>query len=85
MKDSGARPDHSQRNAAANKKTYRQKTGRHLPNDRNVFSKDTNGKTTACTKILAASQPKEADGSILLHEKRKTWEMVLPDLTIGAK
>lgn len=50
MKDSGARPDHSQRNAAANKKTYRQKTGRHLPNDRNVFSKDTNGKTTACTK-----------------------------------
>ena len=50
MKDSGARPDHSQRNAAANKKTYRQKTGRNLPNDRNVFSKDTNGKTTACTK-----------------------------------
>lgn len=35
-------------------------------------------------KVLAASQPKEADGSSILNEKR-TWEIVLPDLTIDAK
>lgn len=33
---------------------------------------------------LAASQPKEADGSSILNEKR-TWEIVLPDLAISAK
>lgn len=35
-------------------------------------------------KVLAASQPKEADGSSILNEKR-TWEIVLPDLAIDAK
>ena len=35
-------------------------------------------------KVLAVSQPKEADVSSILNEKR-TWEIVLPDLAIGTK